>query len=59
MLASRWGFDADDALYILGPLGWLPAPYRLAVAVLAAVGTALFLILFVHRYTRLKSEKPA
>ena len=59
VLGSRWGFDADDALYILGPLGWLPNPLRLAVAILSAGGTAIFLGLFLYRYARLKAERRA
>ena len=49
ILASRWGFDADDALYLLGPLLWLPASLRFGAVILAALGTTGFLLLFVHR----------
>ena len=56
ILASRWGFDADDALYILGPLVWLPAPVRLGVTVLAALGTTAFLLLFLRRLAALRRE---
>jgi archaetidylinositol phosphate synthase len=59
VLASRWGFDADDALYILGPLGWLPTPWRLVVTLLAGVGTAAFLLLFVVRLRRLRARLAA
>jgi archaetidylinositol phosphate synthase len=59
VLASRWGFDADDALYILGPLGWLPTPWRLVVVLLAGVGTAAFLLLFVVRLRRLQAKRAA
>jgi archaetidylinositol phosphate synthase len=54
ILASRWGFDADDALYLLGPLLWLPAEIRFGATVLAAIGTTSFLILFVSRLARLR-----
>ncbi len=52
--ASRWGFDADDALYLLGPLLWLPATIRFGATTLAAIGTMGFLILFVGRLARLR-----
>ena len=54
VLASRWGFDADDALYLLGPVVWLPTELRLAATVLAAIATILFLGLFVRRLARLR-----
>ncbi len=57
VLASKWGFDADDALYILGPLAWLPAGGRLIVVLLAGVGTATFLAIFVHRFRRLRAAR--
>jgi phosphatidylglycerophosphate synthase len=59
ILASRWGFDADDALYLLGPLLWLPVAVRLGAAVLAAVGTSAFLMLFLHRLAGLKRKLAA
>ncbi len=54
VIPSRWGFDADDALYILGPLAWLPADLRLGATVLAAVGTSAFLLVFTVRLARLR-----
>jgi phosphatidylglycerophosphate synthase len=57
VLGSRWGFDADDALYILGPLAWLPVPWRLAVAVLSAFGTAAFLVIFLLRLRGLRARQ--
>lgn len=55
VLGSRWGFDADDALYILGPLGWLPETWRFGVTLLAAIGTSVFLLLFLFRLRRLRA----
>lgn len=52
ILASRWGFDADDGLYLLGPLLWFPPTVRLAATVLAAVATSGFLLLFLRRLAR-------
>lgn len=54
VIPSRWGFDADDALYILGPLAWLPTDLRLDATALAAVGTAGFLVAFALRLSRLR-----
>ncbi len=59
ILASRWGFDADDALYLLGPLLWLPVEVRLGATVLAALGTGGFLLLFLHRLAGLKRKLAA
>ena len=59
ILASRWGFDADDALYLLGPLLWLPVAVRLGATVLAALGTGGFLLLFLHRLAGLKRRLAA
>jgi phosphatidylglycerophosphate synthase len=59
ILASRWGFDADDALYLLGPLVWLPMELRLGATVLAALGTGFFLMLFLHRWSKLKQRLAA
>jgi phosphatidylglycerophosphate synthase len=57
ILASRWGFDADDALYLLGPLLWFPPPVRWAATVLAAVATTGFLLLFLRRLARLRRRQ--
>jgi archaetidylinositol phosphate synthase len=52
ILASRWGFDGDDGLYLLGPLLWFPASVRTGAAVLAALATLGFLLLFLRRLAR-------
>lgn len=54
VLASRWGFDADDALYVLGPVVWLPGGLRFAATALAAIATLLFLGLFTRRLAHLR-----
>jgi archaetidylinositol phosphate synthase len=59
ILASRWGFDADDGLYLLGPLLWLPASFRFGATALAAMATLGFLMLFVSRLTRLRRQMAA
>ena len=57
ILASKWGFDADDALYLLGPLLWFPAVVREVAAGMAAVGTSFFLILFLRRLAALRRRQ--
>jgi phosphatidylglycerophosphate synthase len=57
ILASKWGFDADDALYLLGPLLWFPAPVREVAAVLAAAATSFFLLLFLRRLAALRRRQ--
>ncbi len=52
ILASRWGFDADDGLYLLGPLLWFPASVRTGAVVLAAAATLGFLLVFLRRLAR-------
>ena len=59
VLASRWGFDADDALMVLGPLLWLPLDFRLGATVLAAIGTGGFLLFFLHRLAGLRRRLAA
>ncbi len=59
ILGSRWGFDADDALYLLGPLLWLPVAVRLGATVLAALCTSGFLLLFLYRLAGLKRKLAA
>lgn len=57
ILASKWGFDADDALYLLGPLLWFPAAVREVATVLAALATSFFLLLFLRRLAALRRRQ--
>jgi phosphatidylglycerophosphate synthase len=57
ILASKWGFDADDALYLLGPLLWFPTAVREGAALLAALATSFFLILFLRRLAALRRRQ--
>jgi phosphatidylglycerophosphate synthase len=41
--SGRWGFDPDDALYLLGPLAWLG--WLSLVLIGAAIGTTLMMII--------------
>jgi archaetidylinositol phosphate synthase len=59
VLASRWGFDADDALLILGPLAWMPDSIRAVAVVLAAGATLGYLALFRGRLRRLEARMRA
>ena len=56
ILASLWGFDADDGLYLLGPLLWFPPLVRTGAAVLAATATTGFLLLFLARLARQRRD---
>ena len=57
ILASKWGFDADDALYLLGPLLWFPPVVREVAAGLAAAATTFFLLLFLRRLAALRRRQ--
>jgi hypothetical protein len=57
ILAGKWGFDADDALYLLGPLLWFPPVVREAAAGLAAAATTFFLLLFLRRLAALRRRQ--
>jgi phosphatidylglycerophosphate synthase len=57
ILASKWGFDADDALYLLGPLLWFPPAVREVAAGLAALATSFFLVLFLRRLAALRRRQ--
>jgi archaetidylinositol phosphate synthase len=53
--AGKWGFDPDDALYLMGPLAWLGwlGPVLLG----AAVGTTAMMLLTGLRLLRLRREQ--
>ena len=55
--AGRWGFDPDDALYLLAPLAWLGwlAPILLA----AALGCTAMMVLTGVRLLRLRRPASA
>lgn len=56
VIGQMWGFDADDALYLLGPLVWLSVSVRSVAVVLAATGTLGFLVFFSFRLAQLKAS---
>jgi archaetidylinositol phosphate synthase len=50
--SGRWGFDPDDALYLMGPLawlGWLPP-----ILIGATMGTTVMMIIIAVRLSRLR-----
>ena len=48
---GRWGFDPDDALYLMAPLAWLG--WLVPVLLGAAAGTTVMLILTAWRLNRM------
>lgn len=52
--SGRWGFDPDDALYLMAPLAWLG--WLGAVLVGAAIGAPLMMIITGVRLLRLRQE---
>ena len=48
--SGRWGFDPDDALYLMGPLAWLG--WLSGVLVGAAVGATVMMIITAVRLLR-------
>ena len=50
--SGRWGFDPDDALYLMGPLAWLG--WLSAILVGASVGATAMMIITGIRLLRLR-----
>jgi len=50
--SGKWGFDPDDALYLLGPLAWLG--WLSAVLVGAALGATVMMIITGVRLLRIR-----
>jgi archaetidylinositol phosphate synthase len=55
--SGRWGFDPDDALYLLGPFAWLG--WLGPILVGAAIGTTLMMVISAVRLARLRRSAPA
>jgi archaetidylinositol phosphate synthase len=55
--AGRWGFDPDDALYLMGPLAWLG--WLSFVLVGATVGTTVMMAITAVRLLRLRQNVSA
>jgi len=57
-VSGRWGFDPDDALYLMGPLAWLN--WLSPILIGASIGTTLaMLILGVRLRRMMRSGDPA
>lgn len=52
--AGKWGFDPDDALYLMGPLAWLG--WFAPILVGAAIGTTLMMTITGARLLRLRRD---
>ena len=54
-ISGRWGFDPDDALYLMGPLAWLN--WLSPILVGASVGATLAMLIMGVRLLRLKRQE--
>jgi phosphatidylglycerophosphate synthase len=55
--AGKWGFDPDDALYLLAPLAWLG--WLGVILVGASIGATLMMVITGVRLLRLRRAHPA
>ncbi|HVW69340.1 MAG TPA: CDP-alcohol phosphatidyltransferase family protein [Steroidobacteraceae bacterium] len=53
--SGKWGFDPDDALYLMGPLAWLG--WLTPVLLGASVGATAMMLITALRLVRLRSEQ--
>ncbi len=53
--SGRWGFDPDDALYLIGPLAWLG--WLSPVLVGAAIGASIFAVITGFRLRQLTLQR--
>jgi len=57
-VSGRWGFDPDDALYLMGPLAWLN--WLSPILIGASIGTTLAMLILGVRLRRMtRSGDPA
>jgi archaetidylinositol phosphate synthase len=52
--SGRWGFDPDDALYLMAPIAWLG--WFAPILVAAAIGTTTMMIITLVRLRRLMAS---
>ena len=52
--SGRWGFDPDDALYLMAPFAWLG--WLSAILPAAAIGTTVMMIITWLRLRRLMPQ---
>ena len=50
--SGRWGFDPDDALYLMGPLAWLG--WLAPILIGASIGATAMMIISAVRLARLR-----
>lgn len=53
--SGRWGFDPDDALYLMAPLAWMG--WLVPILVGAALGTTILMVITGARLIRLPRRK--
>ena len=53
--SGRWGFDPDDALYLMGPLAWLG--WLSPILVGAAIGATAMLVITAIRLRQLTPQR--
>lgn len=53
--SGRWGFDPDDALYLMGPLAWLG--WLGPILIGASIGTTVMMIITGIRLTRARRRE--
>jgi hypothetical protein len=51
-VSGRWGFDPDDALYLMGPFAWLG--WLTPILVGASLGTTVAMLIIGVRLMRLR-----
>jgi phosphatidylglycerophosphate synthase len=54
--SGKWGFDPDDALYLMGPLAWLG--WLGPILIGASVGATAMMLITGYRLLRLRRESP-
>jgi len=54
--SGKWGFDPDDALYLMGPLAWLG--WLGPILIGASVGATAMMLITGFRLLRLRRESP-
>jgi archaetidylinositol phosphate synthase len=57
-IASRWGFDPDDALYLFAPICWVGSILLTPCVLLAAIGTTVFMFAFLARLLSVVRRRP-
>jgi phosphatidylglycerophosphate synthase len=56
LVGTRWGFDPDDALYLLGPMAWLG--WLSPILVAASVVTTFTMVIIGLQFLRVRQRGP-